>query len=110
MDQYKEQIKEKIVQKLIEVSGDPAYTDELLAEISQFVLNNIEPVQTQDQLVGFLHQLAMKWPIFNGISAAEEGVIQKKVEQQVASDMVTLIKQGDFDKAVDTAQSLHPQK
>lgn len=106
MDPHKTQIEEKIVQKMIAAVGEGTLTEEELPDISSFVLDHLEPVTNGDQMIGFLHTLSLKWPVFANIATEEEGVLKDLVAKNVAKNVLSLIKKGDFTQAVSIAQQV----
>jgi hypothetical protein len=106
MDQVKAYIEEKIVQKMITATRNGSLSEEDLSTISEYVLKHLDPVQTHDQLIGFLHTLSLKWPIFSHIAIEEEGKVRKNIEQRVTGNILLLIKQGKFNEAVTLAKRL----
>lgn len=106
MDDYKIEVEERIVQKMITAVGEGVLTEEQLPEIATFVLDHLTPVTNQDQLIGFLHTISLKWPLFVGIATSEEGILKKGIEQGIVSNMLVLIKEGDFQKAVNLAHQV----
>lgn len=79
--------------------------DEDLSPIGKFVLEKIDTLQTEEQMVAFLTELAKKWPLFSNILTIEKGKVTQNSENQVAQNVLDLAKEGKIDQAVDLAKT-----
>lgn len=104
---YKDAVESQIVNTIAKGVEEGKLKEEELPIISQFVLQKIDGIQTQDQMIGFLSQLSLKWPVFQPIALQAEGKVKQIYEKQVASSMMQLISEGKTTQAIDLAKSLN---
>lgn len=99
MDQHKKDIEKMIVDAIILGLENQQVQEKDLSRIADFVLSNIDNIQTQEQMIKFVDEISLRWPIFENIREIERGVIQKNQESQVAKQALNLIKSGRFQEA-----------
>ena len=106
MEDYRKQIEDKIVNTMVEGLKAEKIDEAQSSLIAKFVLEGLEKVNSQDQLIGFLHILALKWPLFSNIALGEEGKLKKNIEAGVTQNVLQLIKNGQFKEAVNLADQI----
>lgn len=92
MEKNKSEVERHIVETIISGLNQGLLKEYQLQEIATFVLERIDIVETQDQLIGFLHQLSLKWPIFEHLAIHEEASLKKDDDSKAAQNLLTLIK------------------
>lgn len=105
MDQLTPQHKNEVMLKLAEtvanaLEQDLATTEEVDA-LSPYVLENIDKINTHDELIKFLRELSSKSPIFSYLLVTESGEVKKKEDENVADKAEDLLKTGQVDAALD---------
>lgn len=104
-------IEKAIVELVINGLKEGSLPEDDLSPIANFVLEKIDTLQTEEQMVAFLAELAQKWPIFSNIHILEKGKVIEKTENQAAQNVLELAKEGKIDQAVDLAKSVtEPQQ
>ncbi|OGH12388.1 MAG: hypothetical protein A2857_01485 [Candidatus Levybacteria bacterium RIFCSPHIGHO2_01_FULL_36_15] len=97
---------EKAIVELIAASIENGSLGESdLPVIADFVLTKIDVLQTQEELVSFLSELSLKWPVFSNVQTLEQGKITQKAEDQALNSALDLAKEGKIDEAVDLART-----
>jgi hypothetical protein len=105
--QYREQILQKTYDVMTQAVENGTLQEEDISPMADFILERVDKLTTYDQVIGFFHLLALKWPIFSSLSVETEGKLQEKVESHVRDSMLSLIKEGKVDEAVQIGQALH---
>ena len=104
---YVELAKKMVFDALVNKMESGELTENDSQEIAQFTLEHTEKLSTHDHLIGFLHQLTLKWPQFKNLADKEEGKAKLNLEKVVASDMIKLIAQGKTQEAISLAETLN---
>ena len=111
MDNGYEEYKNKIGTRIAGIIGDSlsqlAITQEQAEEIGAYVLENIDKAKTNSELLEFVTNLSVKWPIFNSILTSNDQappVTPIQSQQNTTSEMVQkaedLIKENKIDEAL----------
>ncbi len=103
MDEKKTQIENMIVDAILMGLEKKQVTEADLPKIADYVLKNIEPIASEDQLFAFLDELSLRWPIFENIRQVERGIINQFLEKQLAQQALKLIQSGKFTAATATS-------
>lgn len=98
-EKYKSEIERHIVETIISGLNQGHIKEPQLQEIASFVLERIDQVSNRDHMIGFLHQLALEWPVFEHLAIHEEAKIKKEEGSKAAQNILTLIKE---DQIADT--------
>lgn len=101
----KDKIENKIADVLLTHIENGQVTQDEIPLISYFVLEHIDTLQTQEDLVGFINELVMKWPIFASLKIIIEGESKEQAEGVVAQDVTMLTQQGRLEEALQLAKS-----
>lgn len=80
------------------------------AEISEFILDTIDTITTQDQLLRFLTDLSQKWPIFSEALALEQGEEKEQKEGEKIGEVENLLKEHKLDEALAVAENATGQE
>lgn len=99
------ELEKLIVEKMVEGLKTDQLKEPDLPKIASFVLKRIERINNQDQLVGFLSQLSLKWPIFTSLAKFEEAKLQRVVETKIAGEVLQLIRSNQINNAIQLAKS-----
>jgi hypothetical protein len=99
-------IENQIAELVIKGLREGLIQEEDLSPIGKFVLEKIDTLQTEEQMVAFLTEMAQKWPLFSNILTIEKGKVSENSENQTAIDVLGLAKEGKIDEAVDLAKSV----
>lgn len=102
----KEVIEKDIVEQVIVGLENGALKEEDLPQIGQFVLEKIDAIKNQPELINFLTELSGKWGIFENIKKIEEGRAQEQVEDEAAEGVLTLLKHGKIENALNLAKNI----
>lgn len=102
----KKSIEKDIVEQVIMGLEKGFLKEEELPLIGQFVLEKIDLLKNQQELIAFLGELSSKWPIFENIKKIEEGRVREKEEDEVAEGVLTLLKHGKIENALNLAKNI----
>jgi hypothetical protein len=102
---YKKQVEIQVVDTIVAGLEQGKLTEADLKEISKYILPRVSKIKTHDQIIGFLAELSLKWPIFAPIALQEEGKLKTHVEKHIAANMVNLIRQDQLAQAIALAKS-----
>lgn len=100
MDERKAQIENMIVDAILLGIEKKLATEEDLPKIADYVLRYIEPITTEQDLLRFLDDLSLRWPIFENVRQIEKGTMRQFLERQMAQQALKLIQSGKFNEAV----------
>lgn len=103
--EQRDAIEKSIAELIIKGLREGLIQEEDLSPIGKFVLEKIDIIQTEEQMVAFLTELAQKWPLFSNILTIEKGKVTENSESQVAQNVLDLAKEGKIDQAVDLAKT-----
>jgi hypothetical protein len=74
--------------------------------IASSLLKAMEKYKTHEEFVGFLGELAESWEIFEHLYTLEKGEGKEVEEQQAISQMQSLIKTQNVDKALEKGEEI----
>lgn len=80
-------------------------TEEQASEIANFVLDNIDKTENSGQVMDFLENLIVKWPIFDHILTAELSQITDRKEDVAIEKAEDLIKENKIDEALNVVKT-----
>lgn len=96
--------KNEVMLRLAETVADALEQDMVTTEeidaLSPFVLENIDKINTHDELIKFLRELSSKSPIFSYLLVTESGEVKQKEDEKVAGKAEDLLKTGQVDAAL----------
>lgn len=110
LNQYKDEVIRKIVESMATALEKEELTQDSLSEISGFILERIDKIQTQDELMQLISEVSTKWPVFKNLELIEKGQIQEKVEDIASQDVTSLVKSGKLEEAIDLAKKTMEDK
>ncbi len=105
MDNYKRQIEQQLVEIIASSLTNGSLTEEDLPTIANFAIPNVKQIKNHDQIIGFLSELSIKWPVFGSIALQEEGKLKRHIEAHVAQNVLNLIHHNQVKQAVALANS-----
>jgi len=106
---YKDRIGMRLARKVLTAFEEKRISEELLSEISQYVLDNIDKAKTNSDLLDFLEHLADKWAIFQDVLVVEEAQIQEKENKENVEKIEELIDQNKIDEAMKIADQANQE-
>ncbi len=96
--------KNEVMLRLAETVADALEQDMVTTEevdaLSPFVLENIDKIDTHEELIKFLRELSAKSPIFSYLLVTESGEVKQKEDEKVAGKAEGLLKSGQVDAAL----------
>jgi short-subunit dehydrogenase involved in D-alanine esterification of teichoic acids len=99
------ELEKRIVEVALANIEKETLTLDQATEITDFWLAKVADLESEEELLNFVKELATKWPIFDGIVLVEQGNVQKQEEVKVADNVVSLVKGGQIEEALDLAKS-----
>lgn len=108
-DQHKEEVERKIVEAIASAVEKKEIEESVLPDISEFVLDRIDKIQTQELLVEFLRLLSDKWSIFKGVFDLESGALRSLLDKKTADDVSQLANSGNIEEAIRIAKTATQQ-
>ncbi len=101
---HKEEVIKSIVESIIQALENSNLSEADLPEIGKFVLARIDNIQTHDELVLFVGELATKWSVFKHIESSEKAVAERHDELQTAEKIGDLATSGRIEEALGLAK------
>lgn len=92
------QVEEELVKLIISGYQSSVLSYEEMKRASQYILENIAQVQTQDQLLTFLQNLAGNWAIFGNLAVLESGHKSLSEDQKSIDEITAYIKNLQINK------------
>lgn len=105
-DDHKKQVEKMIIETIVTALENNKLTELQLSPIADYILERIDVIQNHTQLVAFVAELALKWPVFRNIEDIEKGEEKRLSEDRAASSMLQMIKNGKSKQAISYAKSL----
>lgn len=68
--------------------------------ISKQILNNIDKINSHDEMVAFLTKLVEDWPFFSNILTLELSEEEEKISQEKIKEIQQLLRDGKIDEVV----------
>jgi hypothetical protein len=99
------ELEKRITETILTNIENKTLTLEQATEITDFWLAKMEDLENEEQLQNFVKEMAAKWPIFERILLVEQGDVQKQEEVKVADNVVSLVKEGNLEEAIDLAKT-----
>lgn len=108
MDELKDkknQIEQAITDIILGQIEKETLTVEESSEIVGFCLEKIHALNSEEELLSFLSETSVKWPIFSGLASLEQGKTKEEQKDEAIDNVVSLVKSGNIDEAVNMAKS-----
>ncbi|MBI3486441.1 hypothetical protein HY025_05905 [Candidatus Daviesbacteria bacterium] len=99
MDQHRKEVEKMIVDAIILGLEKQQIQEKDLSRVADYVLANIDNIQNQEQMIKFVDEISLRWPIFENIREIERSMIKKTEEAEIAKQALNLIKSGKFHEA-----------
>lgn len=107
---YKDRIGMRLARKVLAAFEEKKISEDLLAEISSYILENIDKAKTNSELLDFVEHLASKWVIFQDILVAEEAGVKEVENQEKVEQIEELIDQNNINGAIKVAEEAKAQE
>ena len=102
---HKDEIGMQLTRRLGQLLKDGILAMDEVSEVADYILANIDALQTHEHYVNFLLELNTKWPYFETTLKIEQGVDVADQDKQKAEQMAQFIKNKQLDRALSTAQT-----
>ncbi len=96
----KNQIEKEIVDISISALENNAINEDILGEVSIFVLSRIDKIASLDELKSFLKDLYSRWSVFEPLYREQIGEEREKRDEVVIEKAENLVKNGNIDEAI----------
>lgn len=96
----KNQLGTELVKTLANALKEGKIDERETAKASSFLLSELDNIQSHEQIITFLTQLTVKWPIFENVLVMEKSYVADKVEDQKVAQMEKLIKENKLNDAL----------
>ncbi len=96
----KKELEKQIVELAISALESGVITEDILGEVSQFVLSKIDRIKNTKELDYFLAELSKRWNIFKPLFQEQKGIEQEEKDEQTADKAEELVKLGNIDGAI----------
>lgn len=103
--QHKRNIEQKIADTILSNLENENITRSEASSISNFVLDKIDVLKTQEELLNFLRELSARWRIFSSLLVLESGEIKEIMDTKAAREALTLTKEGKIEDALNVARA-----
>ena len=104
-EEHKKKIEEQLVQQIISALEQEKIDSPTSSIISGYILDNIDTIQTQQDLHLFLLDLSTRWPFFSTIYELEKGQEQEAHKDEKIADIQNMLKSGNIEEALTIAKS-----
>jgi hypothetical protein len=98
--QKRDELLTEMVQSMVSALESKTLTDDDVPPIADYILNEIDQVNTQEELLAFLRKISGIWNVFTSVLVIESGEAKEKREEDAIIDMIDLIKKGKIDDAI----------
>lgn len=105
-EEHKNEVGKQIVLTLANAAEDKKIFMPEIKAVSAFVLERLDSCITHEQLIDFLTQLFLKWPIFSHILTVEKGKGLEEKEKEKVKQLEELIKRRKLDEALEIAKGI----
>jgi len=99
------ELEKRIIEVLLNSIENETLTLDQASEVTDFWLTKMEDLTSEEELSNFAKELSAKWPMFDRIALAEQSDTQKQEDVGVADNVVSLVKDGKLEEAIDLAKS-----
>jgi hypothetical protein len=99
-DEKKKELEKQIVEIAISALEGGAITENVLGDISQFVLSRIDTIKNENELAYFLEDLSERWKIFSPLYKEQKGLEQEEKDEPAVDKAEALVKSGNIDGAI----------
>jgi len=101
----KAELEKRLVGVILQEVGKETINLNQAKEMTSFWLAKVGSLTSEEELLNLVKEMAVKWPIFDGVVLVEQGNIQKDEEVKVADDVTSLIKNGKIEEALGLAKA-----
>lgn len=102
--EHKKDVEIKLVEIVADALEHGKLSSDEATQASQFILDRIDEVNTQEELLIFLEELSSLWDVFGHLFVTEQGKIKEKQEDVTAREVETLVEKGNIDEALSVAK------
>lgn len=74
-------------------------------EIAEYVLDNVEKLQSEAEIAGFYKELAELWPFLDVLSEEQSFENQEKIESEATEGALALLQHGKVEEAIAVAKA-----
>ena len=96
VNQLREKLYVQLVETLLRGVVDDVFTPQESREISRFIMNKLDDVETKEEMIQFLHDLATKWskynPFYIQLKYENEKVKEKEKMDEIKAKLNQFIK------------------
>lgn len=100
----KEEVAKGILDTLIASLENKNINTDELPKIGKFFSESMEVIEGEQELDEFYAELAREWPIFSNLKTITAGTAKEKVEDEIASGVMELVKHGKINEALSLAK------
>lgn len=107
--EYRTEVERRILGIMASALESSQMTEVESGEVARFILDRLDTVETHQELVAFLADLAQRWPIFTEIGNTEMAKAIEAKKGDVTTQMTSYLRSGDIDAALDAVKVLRSQ-
>lgn len=101
--EHKKKLEENILNTVLVNLDKGTLKEEELSAIASFALPRIDQLTSYNELLQFVRDLSLKWPIFKNLETISEGALEDVNEDFVAEQALKLAKEGNIEQAISLA-------
>lgn len=103
---YKKHVESTLVDLMIDAYEKKQLTDKDIKAIAREVLKYMDRIKNHDEIIGFLSELSLRWPLFSPLAQIEEAKLKQAIEKKTALQVLKLISQNEIDSAIKLAHTV----
>jgi hypothetical protein len=103
-DAYREKIGDRLTRQLAQLLKDGGIDRDELAEISTYILENIDKATSNSELLRFLENISAKWPFLSDMIVSEKNEVATQEQQGQVQQIGELIDQNKINDALEVAK------
>lgn len=108
MDEFinkKNKIEEQISDILLkEIENDKLTAEDALI-ITDYCIPKTKAINTEEELLVFLSEISVKWPMFSNLVVFEQGAVKEETKNETVANITDLVNAGNIDEALNLAKS-----
>lgn len=99
-DDHKKEVGLKIADLIDSGIRQKTITEDEASVLSTYIIENLEKINTHEELMNFLRELSAKNAIFSYLLVTESGEVKEQKDNEVAREAEGLVKNGKIDEAL----------
>lgn len=105
LQEKKTELEQRIVDVVLQEIEKETINLNQAKEVTSFWLAKSGDLTTEEELLRFVEEFTLKWPIFSKINLVEQGKVQASEDLKKVEDVTSLVKNGKIEEALGLAKA-----